>query len=274
MEWVHFLPESQKAALERAARDTSTSVLISGAPGTGKGQIARWIHLHGPHSKGSMLIAHHKKTLAEQIRGGNGNRDAALIIEEIGEWPLSDQRATLQQIQAHAADTSGHSLRILATTDQNLEKRAQGGLFLPELLKALSTLRIEMPALARRTTEFETITRTLLTELAAELSRPAPDLDDPAWKRLKAYDWPGNLRELRNVLKVALSTCTGPTLGVSAFPEFGYDRTDFHATRDAFEKTYLEELLRAFGGNRSQVASVTGLSGSALEAKLQKHGLS
>jgi DNA-binding NtrC family response regulator len=273
MEWVHFLPESQKAALSKAAKDMRSAVLISGAPGTGKGQIARWIHLHGPHSKGSMLIAHHKKSLAEQIRDGNGTRDAALIIEEIGEWPLSDQRAVLQQITAHEADESGHSLRILATTDQNLEKRAQGGLFLPELLKALSKLRIEMPALARRGSEFEGITRSLLAELARELKREAPGLDDAAWQKLKGYDWPGNLRELRNVLKIALSTASGPVLGVAAFPEFGYDRTDFHATRDAFEKTYLDELLRAFGGDRRQVASVTGLTESALAAKLQKHGL-
>lgn len=272
MEWVELLPLSQKDRLAEAARLGDEAVLISGAPGTGKGQIARWIHLNSPRSKGSMLIAHHKKTLVDQIREANALSGSTLILQEVGEWPLGDQRALLDQILALRKGRPG--ARIVGTTDQNLEKRAQGGLFNPELLAALSVLRIEMPSLASRTSEFETITHTLLAELAREKGRTAPNLDLAAWEKLKSYDWPGNLRELRNVLKVALGTCPGPVLGVQEFPEFGYDRTDFHATRDSFEKTYLEELFKAASGNRQQLASMTGLSASVLEAKLKKHGLS
>jgi DNA-binding NtrC family response regulator len=276
MEWVDLIPESQKERLAAAARDSRQSVLISGAPGTGKGQIARWIHLNGPRAKGSMLIAHHRKPLAEQLREAGAphavaSNDTALILQELGEWPLGDQRVLVEHITAVHAGKPG--ARIIATTDQNLEKRAQGGLFKPELLALFQKLRIEMPSLASRTSEFETITNTLLAELARELKRPVPALDDAAWKKLKNYDWPGNLRELRNVLKLALGTCPGTLLGVKEFPEFGYDRTDFHATRDAFEKTYLEEMMRAFAGNRTQLAAATGLAPTALEAKLKKHGL-
>ncbi len=271
MEWVDLIPESQKERLAAAARDPRQSVLISGAPGTGKGQIARWIHLNGPRAKGSMLIAHHRKALAEQLREANASNDSALILQELGEWPLGDQRMLIEHIQTVHSGKPG--ARIIATTDQNLDKRAQGGLFKPELLALFTKLRIEMPSLASRTSEFETITHTLLSELARELKRPIPTLDEAAWKKLKGYDWPGNLRELRNVLKVALGTCPGPLLGVKEFPEFGYDRTDFHATRDAFEKTYLEEMMRAFAGSREQLATATGLTPSALDAKLKKHGL-
>lgn len=271
MEWVHLLPESQKDLLEAAAKDGHRAVFICGAPGTGKGQIARWIHLHGPRYKGSMIIAHHKKSLADQIREASVSGNATLIIEEIGEWARGDQRAVLDQVLAGKAGKA--PLRVIATTDQNLEKRAQAQLFNPELLAALSELRIEMPALSKRTSEFEKITRSLLAEMARELGRPMPEPDATAWQKLRSYDWPGNLRELRNVLKVALSTCPGQTLGVKEFPEFGYDRTDFHATRDAFEKTYLDELLRAFSGDQKQVASVTGLTSEALLAKLTRHGL-
>ena len=276
MEWVELLPLSQKDRLAEAARLGDEAVLIAGAPGTGKGQIARWIHLNSPRSKGSMLIAHHKKSLVDQIREANALTGSTLILQEVGEWPLGDQRALLDQIIAlrTLSPLKGRAVsRIIATTDQNLEKRAQGGLFNPELLAALSVLRIEMPSLASRTSEFETITHTLLAELAREKGRTTPNLEPAAWEKLKSYDWPGNLRELRNVLKVALGTCPGSLLGVQEFPEFGYDRTDFHATRDSFEKTYLEELLRAAGGNRQQLASMTGLTASALDAKLKKHGL-
>jgi DNA-binding NtrC family response regulator len=276
MDWAELLPESQKDRLSAAAAQAHPCVLIAGAPGTGKGQIARWLHLNSPRAKGSMIVAHHLKSLSEQLREANAIPNSTLILQEIGEWPLGDQKALLLHLQsAQAGDAS--RTRIIATTDQNLEKRAAAGLFNAELYRELSKLRIEMPSLASRAEEFETITHTLLAELARELGRTPPTLDDAAWQKLKAYDWPGNLRELRNVLRIALTTCSAPgaspVLGVKEFPEFGYDRTDFRATRDAFEKTYLQELLRASKGNTAQLAAMTGLSVSTLEAKLKKHGL-
>lgn len=264
MEWVHFLPLNQKDALEAAASHSQNPVLISGAPGTGKGQIARWIHLHGPRASRPMVIAHHRHALSRQILEAG---DGSLILQEIGEWPLADQRAVLAHLR------SGQGARIIASTDQNLEKRSQAGFFVAELLTLLSRHRIEMPALSRRRDEFRTITAGLVAELSREISREAPGVSDAAWTKLEAYDWPGNLRELRNVLKIALTTCQGGQLEEADFPQFGYDRTEFHATREAFERTYLEELLRACQGDVSRAAELSGMPESAIQAKAKKYGL-
>jgi DNA-binding NtrC family response regulator len=264
MEWVHFLPPDQKGLLEAAASNAQTPVLISGAPGTGKGQIARWIHLHGPRASKAMVIAHHRTSLSRQILEAEGG---SLILQEIGEWPLADQKHLLEHVR------TGQGARIIATTDQNLEKRSQAGFFNTELLALLSKNRIEMPALGRRTSEFQGITMALVTELSREIGKAAPRVSSDAWTKLQGYDWPGNLRELRNVLKIALTTCQGGELQPSDFPQFGYDRTEFHATREAFERIYLEELLRACNGDLVRAAELSGMPESAIHAKIQKYGL-
>ena len=264
MEWVHFLPPDQKAPLDAMAKNGQTAVLISGAPGTGKGQIARWIHLNGPRASKTMNIGHHRDSLSRQlVETGTGS----LILQEIGEWPLSDQKALLEHLR------TGQGARIIATTDQNLEKRSQAGFFNAELLAELSKNRIEIPALSKRTDEFEAITKTLMTELARELGKPAPAVSQAAWSQLRQYDWPGNLRELRNVLKIAVTNCQTEELSASELPQFGYDRTEFHATREAFEKTYLEELLRACKGSLERASELSGMPASAISTKLQKYGI-
>jgi DNA-binding NtrC family response regulator len=264
MEGVQFLPPDQKELLEAAAAHAQAPVLISGAPGTGKGQIGRWIHLQGPRASKPMVIAHHRFSLARQILEAE---TGSLILQEIGEWPLSDQKFLLEHLR------TGQGARIIATTDQNLEKRSQAGFFNAELLASLSKNRIEMPALSQRSSEFRGITTALVSELARELGKSVPRVSESAWARMGSYDWPGNLRELRNVLKVALTTCLDDEIRDSDFPQFGYDRTEFHATREAFERTYLEELLRASGGALQRAAELSGLPQTTLSAKLTKYGL-
>jgi DNA-binding NtrC family response regulator len=264
MEWVHFLPLNQKNLLDTLSQDAQRHTLISGAPGTGKGQIARWIHFNGPRASKPMMIGHHRFALAQQLLEA---RDGSLVLQEIGEWPLSDQKAVLQHIQ------KGQGARIIATTDQNLEKRSLAGLFNSELLSLLAQNRLEMPALSKRSTEFEPITQILIQELSREIGKPSPEVSESAWRKLKAYDWPGNLRELRNVLKVALTTCQGGKIEEKDFPQFGYDRTEFHATREAFEKTYLEELLKTCQGNVQRAVELSGIPQSTMLAKIQKYGL-
>jgi DNA-binding NtrC family response regulator len=211
-----------------------------------------------------MTIAHHRISLARQLHDAEGG---SLILQEIGEWPLADQKALLDHLR------HGQGARIIATTDQNLEKRSQAGFFNADLLALLVKNRIEMPALSKRASEFESITLTLSSELARELGRTAPQLSPAAWNKLRSYDWPGNLRELRNVLKVALTACKSDTLDESHFPQFGYDRTEFHATREAFEKTYIDELLRAAQGDLKKATELSGMPESIIKAKIQKYGL-
>jgi len=264
MEWVHLLPRDQIASLDAAAKNAQSPVLISGAPGTGKGQIARWIHLHGPRASKPMVIAHHRYSLAKQILEAE---TGSLILQEVGEWPLADQKKLLEHL------ATGQGARIIASTDQNLEKRAQAQLFNSQLLAVLSKSRMEMPALSKRTHEFEQITHVLIAELAREVGKIAPRLSSEAWNKLKSYDWPGNLRELRNVLKVALTTFKAGQLEESDIPQFGYDRLEFHATRESFEKTYIQELFRTCDGNLQKASELSGMPPSVIAAKAEKYGI-
>ncbi len=278
MEIVHFIPATQRRFAMLAAQSDNAPALISGAPGTGKGQIAKWIHANGPRASRPFVKANHDHPLTQQIFSSTGG---TLLIPEIGEWPLSEQKNLLQYLNTRSvphpenptlsaiADT-----RIIATTDQSLEGRAQGGLFNSELLTKLNVFRLEMPALTKRAEEFQDIVLGILGEIAREAHKQhLRDLSPDAWNRFKSYGWPGNLRELRNVLKVAVVTAQGELVQVKDFPKFGPDRIDFHATREGFEKTYIVELLKTFGGDVEKTCRVSKIDKNTLMAKMKKYGI-
>ncbi|MGZ3697387.1 MAG: sigma-54-dependent transcriptional regulator, partial [Bdellovibrionota bacterium] len=229
MEMVHFIPPSQRRLALLAAQADSAPALISGASGTGTGTIARWIHLNGPRAGKPLLTANHDRGLILQIPEAQGG---TLVVPEIGEWPLGEQAQLLQFLKSRSVphpDGSGTrmllNVRIIATTSQALEGRAQGGLFNLELLEKLNVFRLEMPPLAKRAEEFEDITSGIVGEITRELHKQyIKGLSPDAWDALRAYNWPGNLRELRNVLRVAIAAAKGDLLELADLPQFGSDR--------------------------------------------------
>jgi DNA-binding NtrC family response regulator len=167
------------------------------------------------------------------------------------------------------------NVRIIANTSYALEGRAQGGLFNPELLEKLNVFRIEMPPLSKRQDEFEDIALGILGEITRELHREhLRDFSPEAWSSLKAYEWPANIRELRNVLKVAVISAQGDRIEAADLPEFGHDKMDFRATRAQFEKTYLSELLKTFAWDIDRTCRMAGLDRSTLLSKIQEYRLS
>jgi DNA-binding NtrC family response regulator len=155
-----------------------------------------------------------------------------------------------------------------------LEGRAQGGLFNPELLARLNVFRIEMPPLVRRMEEFEDITLGILGEITRELHKAYLRTISPAaWEALRAYEWPGNLRELRNVLRMAVVSARGDQIETHDLPAFGSDRIDFRATREQFEKIYLLELLRTFDWEVDRTCQMARMDRTTLLAKMQQYGI-
>lgn len=278
MEMVHFIPPGQRRLAMLAAQADTAPVLIHGASGTGRSAIARWVHQNGPRSARPLITAHRDTPLALQIPEAQGG---TLVIPDIGEWPLAEQKTLENYLTTKSIphpDNSGMrmlaNVRIVATTSQALEARAQGGLFNQELLKRLNVFRIEMPALAKRGEEFEDIVLGILSEITRELHREhLRDLSATAWDRLRSYDWPGNLRELRNVLRVAVIAAQGDRIEAEDLPEFGHDKIDFRATREEFEKTYIVELLKAFDWQIDRTCQVSRIDKGTLMAKIQKYGI-
>ncbi len=278
MEMVHFIPSSQRRLALLAAQTDSAPVLIFGGSGTGKGAIARWIHSNGARASLPFLVAQPSKPLAEQILAAQGG---TLMISELGELTLSEQKILLNYLKTktvpHLQDKSLSVLanvRIIGTTSQSLEGRAQGGLFNIELLEKLNVFRIEMPSLSKRADEFEDIVIGIVGEITRELHKEhLRSLSSDAWARLKSYEWPGNLREIRNVLRVAVASSKGDQIEFGDLPDFGYTRIDFRATREQFEKIYLLELLKTFNWEIDKTCSMTRIDKNTLLSKIKHYGI-
>lgn len=258
-----------------AAQADSAPALICGGSGTGKGAIARWIHNNGPRAAKPLLTAKRTQALALQIAEA---QEGTLVVPEIGEWPLGEQKVLLEFLKTrtirHQEIRKLLNVRIIATSSQKLEGRAQGGLFNIELLEKLNVFRIDMPPFSKRQEEFEDIALGIVSEITRELHKEyLRELSPETWKALRDYDWPGNLRELRNVLRLAVITAKGDRIELSDLPEFGEDRVDFRATREEFEKTYLTRLLTTYDWNIEQACSQERLDRKALMDKIRKYGI-
>ena len=276
MEMVHFIPTNQRHLTMLATQADTAPVLILGGSGTGKSAIARWIHNNGPRSGRPLIEAKRKEPLAAQLALAQGG---SFVIPEISEWPLGEQKLLLNFLNTRSIPHPENpalpmllNVRVIATAHPSLEKRAQGGMFNGELLRKLNVFRIEMPDLLKRKDEFDDIVVGLLGEITRELHKEhLRDLSDAVWQHFRTYDWPGNLRELRNVLRVAVLTAKNDHIEMSDLPDFGRDKLDFRATREEFERIYIIELLKTFDWQVDRTCQVNRLDKKVLLSKIEKY---
>lgn len=263
METVHFIPPSQRKIALLASSADQAPVLITGSSGTGKGAIAKWIHQNSPRSLKSFITASPSMPLAQQILA---SEQGTLFIPEIGEWPMGEQKMLAQFLATHtlsgvAAPTKLTRLvnvRIIASSSHNLDKRAQGGLFNQELLERLNVFKIDMPSLSKREEDFEDIVIQLLKEMTHELKKDhVQKISDAVWQKFKNYSWPGNLRELRNVIRLAVYKTQTNTIEESDLPDFENQIINFKANRKDFEKVVLLELMKDFDWKKSKSYEIT-----------------
>jgi DNA-binding NtrC family response regulator len=241
MEMVHFIPPSQRRLALLAAQAETTPVLVSGGSGTGKSALVKWLHSNGPRASKPLITATLDLPLNLQIPLAQGG---TLAIPELGEWNLSEQIALLNYLKTHSVPHPENpelpvllSVRVIATSSQSLDGRAQGGLFNRELLDKFNAFRLEVPPLSRRSEEFGDIVLGILGEITRDLRKDhLRGISLEVSEKLRSYDWPGNVRELRNVLKVAAIAAQGDRLEGQDLPDFGHDRPDFRATRAEFER--------------------------------------
>ncbi len=278
MDMVHFIPSSQRRLAVLAAQADPAPVLIYGQSGTGRSALAHWIHTQGPRATLPFITANHSNSLVSQLIKAQGG---TLLISEIGEWPLAEQKILLEFVRTKAIPHSSQNgtqmivnTRIMCSTSQILEGRAQGGLFNSKLLQKLNVFRIEMPDLCKRQSEFEDIVTGILKEITHEIHREhIRGLSEAAWAGLKDYEWPGNLRELRNVLRIAIIRAQGDIIEKFNLPKFGKNRVDFRATREKFEKIYITELLKSFDWQLDRTCQESHLDKKVLMKKIEKYGI-
>jgi DNA-binding NtrC family response regulator len=279
MSMVYFIPSSQRKIALSAAQSDDEPVLVIGGTGTGKGALAKWIHKNSPRAAQICIMATRDRTIAEQIRDCNGG---TLIVDDIANYPVSEQMVVLNFLKTRAVSQMDKgvtvpmiaNVRIIATAVPQIDQRARAGMFNDELLLRLSKNRIEMPNLAERADEFEDIAMGILHEITHELHKEhIKGFSETAWRKLRDYDWPGNLRELRNVLRMAVVSCDSERVELRDLPDFGHDKINFQATRSEFEKIYLSELLKSFNHDLDKTARAARMERVTLLEKLKIHGL-
>ncbi|MDL1873439.1 sigma-54-dependent Fis family transcriptional regulator, partial [Deltaproteobacteria bacterium PRO3] len=248
-----------------AANDVS--ILITGESGTGKELIAKAIHQNSPRAKGpfvavncaaiprdlleSELFGYRKGafTGAEENRPGHFEiaNNGTLFLDEVGDLPLPLQAKLLRVLQEKEVQRLGSSeaksvdVRILAATNQNLEKMVKEKKFREDLFFRLNVIPIHLPPLRERKEDIPLLCEYFLAKLSQETGVPRKTLSPEAMQMLEGYRWPGNIRELENVIKRAAILSANETLHVQDFAFFlGKGAED---TQREIEEMGLEELI-------------------------------
>jgi transcriptional regulator with GAF, ATPase, and Fis domain len=294
--------------MEAAAR-VDSSVLITGESGTGKEELARALHTRSGRARGpfvavncsaipeslaeSALFGHQKGAFTGAVSGHEGYFEAAdggtLLLDEVGELAPAVQAKLLRALQERLFFRLGSTtprrsdVRVVAATHRDLEREVAAGRFREDLYFRLNVLRIRMPPLRDRPEDIGPLARALLERVAARLGRPAPPLAASAEKALSRWRWPGNARELGNVLERLLVLREPgdhePIDGDEVNAALGRDPTspppppavpegDTLADKIAsLERREIEAALRRARGVKSQAARALGLSRPSLDKK-------
>jgi transcriptional regulator with GAF, ATPase, and Fis domain len=286
--------------------ETPTTILLLGESGTGKEVLARYVHQRssragGPwvavncaalpaelleselfgHERGAFTGAAERRTgRFEQASGGT------LLLDEVSEIPLGLQAKLLRALQEREIDRVGGQrpvpvdVRVVAASNRDLAGMVARGQFRSDLYYRLNVFPIVVPPLRERPEDLPALAAGLLEEAAAELGRQAPTLDPDALGLLAAHDFPGNVRELRNLLQRAMVRCRGPVIGPDQIRP-GVPRSVPPATADAalppglpldlgeLERIAIREALRRVNGNRTHAARLLGIGLRTLRNKLR-----
>jgi two-component system, NtrC family, nitrogen regulation response regulator NtrX len=294
---------------------SASRVLITGAPGTGKELIARAIHARSPRAKGNFVILNAAGISPERIEQELfGREDANLIggvekvglferahggtlfIDEIADMPMDVQGKVVRVLQEGSFTRVGGNrpvaidVRVIAATNRDLTHEIAVGRFREDLFYRLSVVPIRMPSLRERSEDIPELCHYFL-ERAAETHSVLPrSISADALATLQAYSWPGNVRQLKNLMEW-LTIMTPPELNPITSEQLPHDvlhanpamiRPEVNAdimslplrdARELFEKQYLAAQIDRFGGNISKTSAFVGMERSALHRKLKMLGL-
>jgi DNA-binding NtrC family response regulator len=301
-------PEMEKlrsSALRIA--DHKTSVFITGESGTGKEAIARFIHAHSARAAGRFVnvnvaaLARENPDaelfgIEDEGRVTFGSLELAnggtLFLKDIADMDLSTQARLLSALENQAFLRVGGrepvtvDVRIIASTRRNLGELVGSGKFREDLFYHLNVLPLTVPPLRERRGDIDELIDHFLTMFEAQEGLPRRIFSSAVRGRLQDYDWPGNIRELKNFIQRLLILGTGGQIEVAEInamlglrPESnaepllpGFD-LPLREAREQFEKAYLEYQLRAYGGSVSKVSERVGIERTHLYRKLRSLGI-
>ncbi len=287
---------------------TDSSVLITGESGTGKEPAAMAIHeVYGSRDSPfvrvncpaipkdlleSELFGHRRGSFTGAVEDRPGAFVRAdggiLFLDEIGDLPLSLQPKLLHAVEEKKVMPVGGSrerrvrVKIIAATNRDLEAMVESGGFRRDLFYRLSVLQLRLPPLRQRREDVEELADYFLKRLTERYGGKTPCLDQEALELMRNYDWPGNIRELRNVMERGFLRGGGHDFSVELLPEIiglGQKNTgDGGLGRDNYdlagrERELILLALRESGWNQSRAAQKLGLTRNTLRYRIKKHGI-
>jgi len=283
-------------------------ICIGGASGTGKELAARMIHEQGPRAKQpfvpvncgaipnelmeSEFFGHIKGSFTGAISDKQGLFQAAqggsLFLDEVADLPMHLQVKLLRAIQEKKIRPVGSAkeiqidVRILSATHKNLAKLVETGDFRQDLFYRINVIELQMPSLNERTEDLPQLISHILAKLVAVIGGGVPKLTDAALEMLRTYHFPGNIRELENILERSMTLSDGKVIDIDDLKLSNYkensNRNEQHnAALDSYlddvEKQKILQALEKTHWNKTAAARVLGISLRALRYRLEKLGL-
>jgi len=305
-----------RTAVEKVA-PTGSRVLITGPAGTGKEVVARMLHSLSRRSGGPFMVLNcatlNPARLEDELFGVEAGADplasprragtlehahgGTLLLDEVADMPLETQGKIVRVLQDQAFERIGGAtrvkvdVRVIATTNRDLAAEIAAGRFREDLYYRLNVVPLRVPALRERREDIPALARHFLGRSAEASGLPLRDLSEDALAVLQSYDWPGNVRQLRNLMDWLLIMAPGesrepiraehlpPDIGAAAPTVLRWDKSGeimalpLREARELFERQYLLAQLNRFSGNISRTASFVGMERSALHRKLKTLGV-
>jgi two-component system response regulator GlrR len=268
----------ERLARAHALAATDAAVLVTGEPGTGKELLARAIHRAGSRRDRPFEVVESGRLLGEDfeaylVAAIERARGGSLLVQDIDELPASLQTRLASLLDA-AHGTSG--IRLLATSNRRLEDLAAEDRVAGNLLDGLAGVQIEMPSLERRREDIPLLVKQCLDEIARVTQTERKNCSPEAVERFAAARWPGNVRQLRALVRQVAAICSGPVIP----PELVDDALgrlsqvpSFDQARDEFTRNYLIQLLQLTEGNVSQAARLAQRNRTDFYKLLARHGI-
>ena len=284
---------------------TRSNILILGESGTGKGLIAEVVH-YNSQRKDKPFISINCSAIPENLLESElfGYRKGAftgatadkkglitmadqgtLFLDEIGDMPLGLQAKILKVLETGEVFPIGETkpkyadIRLVVATNKNLEEQIQKGLFREDLYYRLNVIEVEIPPLRERKEDIDVLSRHFVDKYSKENNKKVLGITDEAMEVLLNYPWPGNIRELRNVIERAVVLAGSAMIGVAEIPEklklapAGKHMQTLKTRLEYYEEKVIKDALQAYSWNKEEVARELDVDLATLYRKIKKLGI-